>query len=127
MIKYQNDCLGQNTGNYIQLHQNQSNSVVMEAIEMTLRDIGNMGDGVRPGRATVRHRYRRSIYIILVSIKHDSGKLSAGYKIALMVTVLQCRETVIKVSKLSPTSMMPKNSAPKINLVEEKFFHDCFF
>ena len=38
---------------------------------MTLRDIGNIGDGVRPGRATARHRYRRSIYIILVS-KNES-------------------------------------------------------
>ena len=35
---------------------------------MTFRDIGNMGDGVRSGRATVRgYRYRKSIYIILVS------------------------------------------------------------
>ena len=72
MIKYQNseiNCIGKNKGTYRQL--NQSNSVVMEAIEMTLRDIGNIGDGVRPGRATSRHRYRRSIYIILVS-KNES-------------------------------------------------------
>ena len=64
---YQNDCIGQQPGTgYTKLQQNQSNSVVMEAIEMTLRDIG---DGVRTRRSTVRHRYRRSIYIILVSTK----------------------------------------------------------
>ena len=74
MIKYQNDFIGQNTGSYKQLHQNQSNSVVMEAIEMTFRDIGNMGDGVRPGRVTVSHSYRKSIYIILVS-KNDTDFL----------------------------------------------------
>ena len=60
MIKNQNDYIGQPTG-YRHLQHNQSNSVFMEAIEMTFRD-------TRPSR-TVRHRYRRSIYIILVSLK----------------------------------------------------------